>query len=56
MIVMVGLAQSAPQNTNEVVRSVTTQLQPLISDAVAKALASFNSVRYQPITIKYSII
>jgi len=44
MIVMVGLAQSAPQNTNEVVRTVTTQLQPLISDAVAKALASFNSV------------
>merc|ERR1712227_345059 len=41
---MVGLAQSAPQNTNEVVRTVTTQLQPLISDAVAKALASFNSV------------
>ena len=40
---MVGLAQSAPQNTNEVVRTVTTQLQPLISDAVAKALASFNS-------------
>merc|ERR1712012_1171021 len=44
MCLLVGLAQSAPQNTNEVVRTVTTQLQPLISDAVAKALASFNSV------------
>merc|ERR1712227_314652 len=44
MCLLVGLTQSAPQNTNEVVRTVTTQLQPLISDAVAKALASFNSV------------
>jgi hypothetical protein len=48
VLLVVGLAQSAPQgfsgNTNEVVRTVTTQLQPLISDAVAKALASFNSV------------
>merc|ERR1711926_3832 len=33
MCLLVGLAQSAPQNTNEVVRTVTTQLQPLISDA-----------------------
>ena len=31
-------------NTNEVVRTVTTQLQPLISDAVARALASLNTV------------
>ena len=36
---MVGLSQSAPQiSTNQVVRTVTTQLQPLISDAVARAL------------------
>merc|ERR1712178_466391 len=44
MCLLVGLAQSAPQNTNEVVRTVTTQLQPLISDAVARALASLNTV------------
>merc|ERR1711872_516597 len=44
MCLLVGLAQSAPQNTNEVVRTVTTQLQPLISDAVARALAGLNTV------------
>merc|ERR1712178_235579 len=44
MCLLVGLAQSAPQNTNEVVRTVTTQLQPLISDAVARALARLNTV------------
>merc|ERR1711976_930987 len=44
MFLLVGLAQSAPQNTNEVVRTVTTQLQPLISDAVARALAGLNTV------------
>merc|ERR1712012_1014237 len=44
MCLLVGLAQSAPQNTNEVVRTVTTQLQPLISDAVARALAGLNAV------------
>merc|ERR1712168_1443621 len=44
MCLLVGLAQSAPQNTNEVVRTVATQLQPLISDAVARALAGLNTV------------
>merc|ERR1712168_602268 len=44
MCLLVGLAQSAPQNTNKVVRTVTTQLQPLISDAVARALAGLNTV------------
>merc|ERR1711976_953322 len=44
MFLLVGLAQSAPQNTSEVVRTVTTQLQPLISDAVARALAGLNTV------------
>merc|ERR1712241_244501 len=44
MCLLVGLAQSAPQNTNEVVRTVTTHLQPLISDAVARALAGLNTV------------
>merc|ERR1712168_1641229 len=44
MCLLVGLGQSAPQNTNEVVRTVTTQLQPLISDAVARALAGLNTV------------
>merc|ERR1712042_12755 len=44
MCLLVGLSQSAPQNTNEVVRTVTTQLQPLISDAVARALAGLNTV------------
>merc|ERR1711976_1152005 len=44
MFLLVGLAQSAPQNTSEVVRTVTTQLQPLISAAVARALAGLNTV------------
>lgn len=45
MLLVVGLAQSAPQrgDTSSVVRTVTTQLQPLISDAVAKALAGLRS-------------
>merc|ERR1712012_1099388 len=43
VLAVVGLCQSAPQvNTNQVVQTVTTQLQPLISDAVAKALASIS--------------
>merc|ERR1711902_21538 len=43
VLAMVGLCQSAPQvNTNQVVQTVTTQLQPLISDAVARALASIS--------------
>merc|ERR1711963_1342098 len=43
VLAVVGLCQSAPQvNTNLVVQTVTTQLQPLISDAVARALASIS--------------
>merc|ERR1712122_345264 len=43
VLAVVGLCQSAPQvNTNQVVQTVTTQLQPLISDAVARALASIS--------------
>jgi len=43
VLAVVGLSQSAPQvNTNQVVQTVTTQLQPLISDAVARALASIS--------------
>merc|ERR1712123_102872 len=39
LLLVVGLSQSAPQiSSTEVVRTVTTQLQPLISDAVARAL------------------
>merc|ERR1711915_541755 len=41
---VVGLVKSAPQiSSTEVVRTVTTQLQPLISDAVARALRGFGS-------------
>ena len=45
VLLVVGLTQSAPQrgDTSSVVRTVTTQLQPLISDAVAKALAGLRS-------------
>ena len=45
MLLVVGLAQSAPQrgDTSSVVRTVTTQLQPLISEAVAKALAGLRA-------------
>merc|ERR1711936_850117 len=43
VLAVVGLCQSAPQvNTNQVVQTVTTQLQPLISDAVARVLASIS--------------
>merc|ERR1711936_712093 len=43
VLAVVGLCQSAPQvNTNQVVQTVTTQLQPLISDAVTRALASIS--------------
>merc|ERR1719450_619031 len=39
LLLVVGLSQSAPQiNPSQVVSTVTTQLQPLISDAVARAL------------------
>ena len=45
VLLVVGLAQSAPQrgDTSSVVRTVTTQLQPLISEAVAKALAGLRA-------------
>jgi len=44
VLMVVGLTQAAPQiGTDQVVSSVTAQLQPLIADAVAKALASTSS-------------
>jgi len=50
LLMVVGLTQAAPQiSTNQVVSTVTTQLQPLIAQAVADALAastpSFQSQR-----------
>merc|ERR550525_1763799 len=44
LLMVVGLTQAAPQiSTNQVVSTVTTQLQPLIAKAVADALASSSS-------------
>merc|ERR1719266_1140895 len=44
LLMVVGLSQAAPQiSTSEVVNTVTTQLQPLISKAVADALAATSS-------------
>merc|ERR1719326_2708861 len=44
LLMVVGLTQAAPQiSTSEVVSTVTTQLQPLISKAVADALAATSS-------------
>merc|ERR1719510_1888945 len=44
LLMVVGLSQAAPQiSTSEVVSTVTTQLQPLISKAVADALAATSS-------------
>merc|ERR1719266_176318 len=44
LLMVVGLSQAAPQiSTNQVVSTVTTQLQPLIAQAVADALASTTS-------------
>merc|ERR1719216_534712 len=44
LLMVVGLSQTAPQiSTNQVVSTVTTQLQPLIAKAVADALASTTS-------------
>lgn len=41
LLMVVGLSQAAPQiSTSQVVNTVTSQLQPLISEAVARALAS----------------
>merc|ERR1719333_1192801 len=47
LLMVVGLTQAAPQiSTSEVVNTVSSQLQPLISKAVADALASTSS--FQP--------
>ena len=44
LLMVVGLSQAAPQiSTSDVVTTVTTQLQPLISKAVADALAATSS-------------
>merc|ERR1719510_2441543 len=44
LLMVVGLSQAAPQiSTGEVVSTVTSQLQPLISKAVADALAATSS-------------
>jgi len=44
LLMVVGLSQAAPQiSTSEVVSTVTSQLQPLISKAVADALAATSS-------------
>merc|ERR1719219_1153108 len=44
LLMVVGLSQAAPQiSTSDVVTTVTTQLQPLISKAVADALAASSS-------------
>jgi len=44
LLMVVGLSQAAPQiSTSEVVNTVTSQLQPLISKAVADALAATSS-------------
>merc|ERR1719445_2053219 len=44
LLMVVGLSQAAPQiSTNQVVNTVTTQLQPLIAKAVADALAASSS-------------
>merc|ERR1719266_2593424 len=46
LLMVVGLSQAAPQiSTNQVVSTVTTQLQPLIAQAVADALASTTGTR-----------
>merc|ERR1719400_2648943 len=48
LLMVVGLTQAAPQiSTNQVVNTVTTQLQPLIAKAVADALASSSSTSFQ---------
>merc|ERR1711936_1394399 len=50
LLMVVGLTQAAPQiSTNQVVSTVTTQLQPLIAKAVADALAS-SSFQSRPTT------
>merc|ERR1719225_403657 len=48
LLMVVGLTQAAPQiSTNQVVNTVTTQLQPLIAKAVADALAASSSSSFQ---------
>merc|ERR550532_2014015 len=47
LLMVVGLTQAAPQiSTNQVVSTVTTQLQPLIAQAVADALAASSASRF----------
>merc|ERR1719458_316579 len=49
LLMVVGLTQAAPQiSTSQVVSTVTSQLQPLISKAVADALASTSSFQSRP--------
>merc|ERR1719150_2238938 len=49
LLMVVGLSQAAPQiSTSQVVSTVTTQLQPLIAQAVADALASTTSTTSTP--------
>merc|ERR550539_418532 len=49
LLMVVGLSQAAPQiSTSQVVSTVTSQLQPLISKAVADALASTSSFQSRP--------
>merc|ERR1719400_231313 len=46
LLMVVGLTQAAPQiSTNQVVSTVTTQLQPLIAQAGADALAASSASR-----------
>merc|ERR1719225_360951 len=50
LLMVVGLTQAAPQiSTNQVVNTVTTQLQPLIAKAVADALAASSSSSFAPV-------
>ena len=50
LLMVVGLSQAAPQiSTNQVVNTVTTQLQPLIAKAVADALAASSSSSFAPV-------
>jgi len=54
MLMVVGLSQAAPQiSTSQVVSTVTSQLQPLISEAVARALASSSVTTTDTATIGF---
>merc|ERR1719400_364300 len=53
LLMVVGLTQAAPQiSTNQVVSTVTTQLQPLIAQAVADALAASSASRFSGPPVK----